>query len=404
MSISWWHSLRKTPDSESKVSGADNIISFAIQQFMEIMTNFARKTAWLPVAIVVLTASSFGQTPTPKPDDTPEVINTEEIKVNISAFRSNGSFASGLAKEDFVVTEDNIIHQPSSLRRVPANVLLILDTGGEDRQAKDFKTTRDAAKALVKGLDANDKVSVIHYHDKVEVISGWTSDKQALAEALTKKLTFGKRSVFVEALNFAVRYFEGLPLDNRHIVLITDGTDSQSDRERKLMAIRQLLSSYINVHVLSYTKMEQEIVAERKKTMSRRTGPAIKLPPGAGIPIPGPPEQSNPSGGVTINLDRAMMRKIRQRAEDLKQSEEDLTQLSEDTNGEIYLPESREELIEKTSLLAVNIDSQYVVTYSPKRPLSDVTRDEERIIVVSARREDVQVQGRRKLVVKARSR
>lgn len=355
------------------------------------------RTSFLAIFIICLNFhTAFSQ-------DDPVRVNTEEIKVNISAFNAAGKFDNSLKKEDIVINEDNILHQPSSLRHVPASVLIVLDTGGEDRMAKDFKTTRDAAKSLIKLLQPEDSVSVIHYHDKVEVIAEWTQDKQLLSDALTKKLAFGKRSVFTEALGFAVRFFKDTPLDNRHMVLITDGLDSQSTRAQRAEAIRNILATNINVHVLSYTKMELDMVEHRKKTVTRSTKPAINLPPGAGIPIPGPAGQTQPTVGVAINMDREMMRKIKERGEQLKQAEADLTALSEDANGEIYLPIIREEMIDKTETLARNIDSQYVVTYVPKRPLGDVRQDEERNIEVTSRRDDVQIQGRRKLVVKAKN-
>lgn len=358
------------------------------------------KSLFTLTTIFLLALTAISQTQSPTPPDDKVVVHTEEIKVNFSAFGINGKFDASLKIEDIVITENDILHQASSLRHIPANVLIVLDTGGEDHIAKDFNTTRKTARALIEKLQADDSAAIIEYHDRVEVIAEWSRDKQALSAALSKNMNFGKRSVFVEALNFAVEYFEKSGLDNRHLVLITDGTDSQSGREQRLMAIRNVLATNINVHVLSYTKMEQDVLTKRRKSISARKGPAIELPPGAGIPIPGPKEQSNPPGGVTINTDRAMMRKIKQRGEDLALAEEDLTQLADDTNGEIYLPELREDMIEKTAVLAQNIDSQYVLTYLPKRPLNEVTREEERIITITPRRNDVQIQGRRRLLVR----
>ena len=80
----------------------------------------------------------------------------------------------------------------------------------------------------------------------------------------------------------------------------------------------------------------------------------------------------------TVNLDRAMIRKRKEEMSKLKTSEAYLTTIAEDTNGEIFLPESTEEMIDKTSTLAKTIDSQYVVTYTPKRPLNEATDGEVR--------------------------
>lgn len=107
---------------------------------------------------------------------------------------------------------------------------------------------------------------------------------------------------------------------------------------------------------------------------------------------------------MTINLDRAMIRKIRERGENLSNSEKALTKLSEDTNGLLFLPETRNEMIEKTEFLAKNIDANYVVTYIPKRALSDVRVVEERNIEITSRRAGLEVLAKRKLLVRPEKR
>src|SRR4030095_10813154 len=74
------------------------------------------------------------QRPTPTPslrDDDTERLATEEIKLNVVAFDANGEFFADVKGSDLVITENDILHQPSSLRRIPANVLIVMDTGGE---------------------------------------------------------------------------------------------------------------------------------------------------------------------------------------------------------------------------------------------------------------------------------
>ena len=360
-------------------------------------------TAFFAILFVSATAS-LAQTvkPTP-PEDKPVTVFTEEIKVNFSAVDTNGKFVPNLKKEDIVITENNTLHQASSIRHLPANVLIILDTGGEDRQAKSISTTRRAAKNLINSLQENDSVALIEYNDSVKVLADWTTDKAQLKDVLDKKLNFGKRSRFVDALNFAAKYFDNAPSDNRHLVLITDGLDSQSQREQRNTAFKNILTTNINVHAISYTQLEQQIVQPKTKSVKGGGSRPVSLPPGASNP--GLPGQISPIPIATINLDRAMMKKYKERSEALAQSEKDLTQLTEDTNGEIYLLqeteayETEKELNDKTSTLAGNIDSQYVLTYTPKNSINDLSRDEERIITVTSRRSDVLIQGRRKIIV-----
>jgi VWFA-related protein len=352
-------------------------------------------------ALSIFANAQSGRTnprPTPVPgDDDAEKVFTEEIKMNVSAFDQTGAFFSGVKKEDLVINEDGVLHQASSVRRIPATVLIVLDTGGEDRQAKDFRTTRETAQTLIRNLQEDDTVALMEYNDSAKILAEWTNDKTQLLAALNKNLAFGKRSRFVEALNLAVKFFDKSNLENRHLVLITDGLDSTSDDTERRAAIRNLLATDINVHILSYTKMEQAVVQQRVKSVQGGGTQKKELPPGADIPVQG---QTKTYPVLTINLDRAMIRKIRERGENLSRSEKALTDLAENTNGLLILPESRKEMVEKSEMLAKNIDSNYVVTYIPKRALSDDRAVEERSIEVTSRRAGLEVLSKRKLVVR----
>jgi VWFA-related protein len=360
------------------------------------MFSFRNKFVIVVSLFFILSVSLFAQTPTPTPEK-PEIVYTEEVKINISALDLDGNFAESLKKEDLVINEDGRLHQANIIQHIPAKVLILLDTGGESRVAKDFKTTRELAKSLISNLQKDDQVALMHYHDKVELISDWTSDKTQLFTALDKKMSFGNRSRFAEAINQATDFLQKVNTENRHLVLIGDGLDSVANQEQKNAAIRNLMSTNVNFHVLSYTGLEQQVVEQRRKSVSGGGRSAINLPPGAGDPNPsvvrGVPI-------VTINTDRAMIRKIKDRSEALKQSERNLTQLTEDTNGIFYLlPEDKEEKLEKTGSLAKNIDSQYVITYTPKRPLNESPNGEVRVIEVTSKRNNVIIQAKRKLIV-----
>src|SRR5688572_16676133 len=90
------------------------------------------RTAFAVVLFAVFCAAAYGQsgrmkpTPTPEPEATPVRIVTEEVKVNILAFDDGGKFVNDVKPADLVITENNILHQASSVRRLPANVLIVM--------------------------------------------------------------------------------------------------------------------------------------------------------------------------------------------------------------------------------------------------------------------------------------
>ena len=161
------------------------------------------------LSISVTTAAQSGRvqpspTPTPRDDDTLRVV-TEEIKLNVLAFDENGDFFRDVKERDLVITENNILHQPASVRRLAANVLIVMDTGGEMRVVKNLDETRRTAFAVVNSLRSDDAIAIMQYADKPEIVGEWTNDKSQTLAAI-KRTNFGRRSAFVDALKLATDF------------------------------------------------------------------------------------------------------------------------------------------------------------------------------------------------------
>jgi VWFA-related protein len=339
-------------------------------------------------------------TPTPTPDETERVV-TEEIKLNVLAFDENGQFFRDVTDRDLVITENNILHQPTSVRRLPANVLVVMDTGGELRSVKSLDRTRKVAASLVSSLRAGDSVAIVQYSDRAEVLMEWTSDKNQALAAI-KRSGFGRRSAFSDALKVATDMLMRDPIENRHLVLITDGTDSGSRSPNKTEAFRRLLTTNISVHVLSYTSLEAIAIEPRTKTVSNDNTPRrTAMPPEIVDTLPNDVKiaAQRPKIGPTINLDRTLLKKLNTRKADLQTAEKELEQLAENTNGEFILPGTVDEMEQKAALVSRMIDSSYVVTYTPKVPVVDTRGMAERTIDVTSKRPGLVVQARRKLLI-----
>src|SRR6266481_2942132 len=104
------------------------------------------------VAMLCLAASPCGaQTPSATPAPTPPVgdsqdrvkVFTEEVVIPVTAYDDSGHLSAALEPQDILVFEDDVRQTVRSVRRVPANVLLLLDTGGELNPAMSASITRD---------------------------------------------------------------------------------------------------------------------------------------------------------------------------------------------------------------------------------------------------------------------
>ena len=83
----------------------------------------------------------------------------------------------------------------------------------------------------------------------------------------------------------------------------------------------------------------------------------------------------------------------------MMRGESRLKSLTEETGGRILMPDSIEGMIAEGTGVAREIDSQYVVTYKPKRPLRNAPLTEYRKIHVGARRIGLSLRARRGYVV-----
>ena len=346
---------------------------------------------------------------------------TEEVRVPVFARDQYGRFDPSLERDDVLVLEDGVPQQVRSVRRIPAHVLLVLNTGGELNPGQRTNTTRQMALNLVGHLREGDTVAVIQFNRRTELIQPWTTDLEAARHALRTKLSSGTGARHAEALNEAARLFADQPLGNRHVVLLTDGVEtpggdtSPEELSRVISdasvlggragyaeAYRRLQAAQASVHVISTGTLGRKVEKEK-----RAQGPQ-GAPPGSvqtsGVAVAGvdprvPPtvtQQKTASGaGAAINFDPAM-RRMRKRYESAqKRGEQQMKTLTAETGGRILLPLSDEELVAQGEEVAREIGTQYVVTYSPKRPLADAPATEYRRLTVTPRRNGLELRSRR---------
>ena len=347
--------------------------------------------------------------PTPIPPEQTVKINTEEVQVNVMAQNRFGRFESNLTKEDLLVVEDGVPQEITSLRRTPANVLLLLDTGGELNFVKTSKLTGFAAKIVLNNLKAEDYFAVMQYNNKIESVSDWSNNKDEAFAAIDKKLFSGKRSRLAEALNEAAKNFQNRPLGNRHLVLISDGMESVATAIEREKAFQNLLAHNITVHIISYTQLEAEIAKTAGKRLKLGDGTKKQaIPPEVQEQIlqsiPYPQRQTfkimmEAPPIVIFDLDTERLKFIRRRREVWLESEIKLKDISEKSGGIFYAPETLETLLTFGSKIAETIDSQYVLTYLPKRQFADSPSGEIRKIRVSTSCVGVEIKAR-SLIVK----
>lgn len=373
-------------------------------------TSFGRAVFAVGITII-FTFSCLAQnaTPQPTPTDEPIRILTEEVHLNVAAQTADGKVVPALKIEDLLVVEEGTPQTITNIKQIPANVLLLLDTGGNLNFAKNKAMTGIAAKVVANNLSPKDSLAVVQYGDRVETIADWTNDFKLAMETMDKKLLTGKRSRFSEALNSSVEMFRRRPLENRHLILISDGVENVADEATQQTALQNLLAANITVHVISYTELQEQMAqksTQRVRLGDGKTKPRIPEDVFEGMTIGMSPEQKaylkarNEAQAIIIyNTDNEMIRAVRRQREAWRASQEKLQNLAEDTGGMFQAPEEYQTILTLAAEIARAIDSNYVITYLPNKQIADSSKATTRKVRVSSRLNGIQIHSRQKIVI-----
>ena len=390
-----------------------------IKQPIPQMFRLKRTTGLLVIAALLavgaprISSQQTSQPQDPKPSPTPPVTDkdqepvrvfTEEVRLPVVALDAYGHYDPTLVLDDILVLEDGVIQQLRSVRHVPANVLFVLDTGGEvsglGGMSKSTNLTRQVAAQLVAKLQDGASMAVMQSGNSTEMLQPWTTDKAAVLKTLKNKLASTKRSRISEAIANAGVQLKDRPEGSRHVVMITDGVDTPGVKVDRKEAMKKLMAARATVHIISYTEFVRQ-KAEKSSPVIAGPRPPSSDPITATDPTLPPGQTRSPSFGIGIRFDPAMKKQRKAYEEEVKRSQLALKNVAEETGGKIMLPLNRDEMLAQANEVARAIGAEYVVTYRPKRPLAEAPPGEYRRIDVASRRVGLSLHARRGYVVPA---
>src|SRR5215831_918272 len=124
----------------------------------------AATVLWLIVALSQSNAQSGrmrGQPHPPQHRDDKDAIRlrVEEVLLPVSVHSDYGKLPRNLKRSDFIITEDGKRQVINSVMHTPANILFILDGGG-DSTLKNVSINRDLAVKMVDSLGEEDRAGV----------------------------------------------------------------------------------------------------------------------------------------------------------------------------------------------------------------------------------------------------
>src|SRR4026209_617363 len=273
-------------------------------------------------------------------------VDTTEVMFPVTVRDSNGRLVNELTRNDFRVFEDGAM-QPLSdlaLRQVPVDVILMVDASSS--VANNLDDFRRAAQGFAAKLASDDRISLIKFDDRIELLQDWTKSRFQLQRALNR-IEPGMFTRFNDALLLASKeQFGPVTKSRRAVIVLSDGIDNGQGTTSLEAALQALLRAQVAVYVVSNTEISRAAKRAELDTLMGGTESSIKF------------------NQVTIDRLRLGLRV-------LDQSEENLAQLAQATGGRLYKPLTFDALESTYAEVADELRHQYALYFTPVNKTRD---------------------------------
>src|SRR6185369_12430686 len=267
-------------------------------------------------------------------------VDTTEVMFPVTVRDSNGRFVNDLTRTDFRVFEDGML-QPLSdlaLRQVPVDVVLMVDASSS--VANNLDDFRRAAQGFVAKLDAEDRVSLIKFDDRIELLQDWTKSRFQFQRALNR-IEPGMFTRFNDALLLASKeQFGAATKSRRAVIVLSDGIDNGQGTTTLQAALQALIRAQVTVYIVSNTEISKAAKQAELDTLLGGSDSSIRF--------------------NQVNIDR-----LRLGIKVLDQSEENLAQLAQATGGKLYKPQTFDALESTYAEVADELRHQYALYFTP---------------------------------------
>ncbi len=273
-------------------------------------------------------------------------VNTTEVMIPVTVRDASGRLVNALTRDDFRIFE-NDRQQPLSdlaLRQVPVDVVLMVDASSS--VASNIDDFRRAAEGFAGRLTNEDRISLIKFDDRIELLQDWTHSRFQLQRAL-RRIEPGMFTRFNDALLLAAREQFGATKSRRAVIVLTDGIDSGRGTATLEAALQELLKAQVNVYVVSNTEISR---SAKRSELDALMGN---------------------SSDATIRFNQLRIGDLRDGLRVLDLSEQMLAQLTAATGGRLYKPQSFAGLEATYAEVAEELRHQYAVYYTPLNKARD---------------------------------
>ena len=174
----------------------------------------------LSVLLFVVPSSANGQT-----EDDVVRIDTNLIQLNIGVVDRRGNPVLDLQRNNFIVYEDGVRQSITSFESIttPFSLALLLDMSGSTLGFR--QNLKLAAWRFIDALAPEDRVAVIGFNERTELLANFTIDRKKIAWAIERADGRGGTELY-SAVNYALKHLASEGKRRKAIIVLTDGLDT----------------------------------------------------------------------------------------------------------------------------------------------------------------------------------
>lgn len=183
-------------------------------------------------------------------------VSTSLITVPAEVLDRNGRYIGNLQKNDFRIYENGVEQQLSYFAAVeqPFTVALLLDVSGSTQSQ--LQAIRIAANTFIKGLRPNDRLLLVSFDGKINILT----EAVSLSELRKKKLRLdavNDGTLLYDTVGFVLHQRLAAIPGRKAIVLMTDGVDSGSKSASLKQNLRDAEEANVVIYTVQYNTLPQ---------------------------------------------------------------------------------------------------------------------------------------------------
>jgi VWFA-related protein len=160
-------------------------------------------------------------------------VDTTLVRLNVGVVDRTGRPITNLNRQNFAVYEDDVKQQILSFEptATPFSLILLLDISGSTRSFRQLMS--QAAARFVDVLKPDDRVAVVAFNKKPEILKDFTTNRQDIYYAINLINSQSKsgETMLYKALGFSLNRLGKEGQRRKAIIVLTDGVDTELEAD-----------------------------------------------------------------------------------------------------------------------------------------------------------------------------